>query len=141
MIDNTSRQDVREPQHSEANAATGLGSISNSICHHFHNYLICSAIYIAGAAATAHPEWVFVGQLGAMIGYVVMGLAVLLAILNTAVVVRFIWVEFKPMRGQVTGMPRGGNLRLFLLFMYLASVYVIVAVTINIKIASGDAGH
>jgi hypothetical protein len=127
--------------HSGTHDAFDFAGVPNAICHHFHNYLICSAVYLAGAAATAHPEWAIVGRLGATIGYPVMLLGVLLALLNTVAVVQFIWREFRPVKVKGMMASRGHNFRLLVLFMYLAVVYVIVAVTINVKILTGDAGH
>jgi hypothetical protein len=117
---------------------TSIGSDAKAIFDHFRNYFICASILIAGLTAVRHPEWNTVGQFGQKIGLVVCGIAVLLALFNSALVVRFIWVEFAPLPVPGTGRKRGHNFRIFVLLMYVAIIYILIAVSVNLKVTGNE---
>lgn len=113
--------------------AVDLKDFTKTVFDHFRNYFICASVFIAGLTAINHPEWRLVGPIGVGVGYLVILLATLLTILNSSSVLKSIWTTFKPIGRTRNHRDAGYNFRLFILFVYIAIIYILVAISINLK--------
>lgn len=101
--------------------------------NHFTNYLVCASLFYIGSSALQHPEWLHMGDMNSILAYFVIIISIILAALNGFKVIHFIFVNFKPI--SVPGRRRRAGLlvRYYIISAYLALMYVIISVAVNIQ--------
>lgn len=115
---------------------TGIDKFLRKSFEHFRNYIICAGMLTAGLSAVSHPDWVLVGSLGAAAGVLVIGIAIGLALLNSWTILVWISRELQPVNVPGTSRKRGHGFRAATLAMYLAVVYILIAMSVNLSSVS-----
>lgn len=116
----------------EGDGLDGLFLFTKTIFDHIRNYLICASLYVVGKLGVIDG-----GLLVSNMGKLVTVTVIPLTILNSVYVMSFVWTNFSPKR--LTGRSsKGQGVRLILLSLYFALVYVIVGFTVTVKLRNGD---
>jgi hypothetical protein len=104
------------------------------IFDHFRNYLIAASLLYVGLESLTHPEWHSLGELGDYFSYWVIAVSVVLILLNTLGVVLWIYNNIKPISIPGKNKKKGVLAMPIVILNYIAFVYVIVVVAINLKL-------